>query len=480
MGLTGAAVVPRFGTDGWRATIADEYTFSNVRLVTQAIADFAKANWTFERGIVVGYDTRFGSDRFAKTVCEVLAANGIPALISSDPIPTPAGAYSISQESAAGGVIVTASHNPPSDNGVKVRNHTGAAVSPDDLKKIEAAIESRAGSRIASMPYSEAQSAGLVKEFDPKPNYLDGLRSAVDVERLSEATYPVVIDSMWGAGAGYATELLEQSKIDIRAIRNDRNPAFPGISRPEPIPPHTQALSDMVLEVGARVGFANDGDADRLGVVDEKGRFVDQLRTMSLLAYYMIEHRGARSPIVKTVTTSSMLDRIGEIYGIEIIETGVGMKFVAPAMLKSGAFLGGEESGGYVFAHHMPERDGILASLVFLDLMVREKKSPSELVDLLFQKLGREFHYGRRDLLYPESDRGRIQDLIVAYRPEVMDGSRVVSHSSVDGFKYSLEDGSWFLIRFSGTEPLLRVYTETTTAPRVDRILAAAAAAAGL
>ena len=202
MGLTGAAVVPRFGTDGWRATIADEYTFSNVRLVTQAIADFAKANWAFERGIVVGYDTRFGSDRFAKTVCEVLAANGIPALISSEPIPTPAGAYSISKESAAGGVIVTASHNPPSDNGVKVRNHTGAALSPDNLKKIEAAIESRAGSRIASMPYSEAQAAGLVKEFDPKSNYLDGLRSAVDVERLSEATYPVVIDSMWGAGAG--------------------------------------------------------------------------------------------------------------------------------------------------------------------------------------------------------------------------------------------------------------------------------------
>ncbi|MDP6184355.1 MAG: phosphoglucomutase/phosphomannomutase family protein, partial [Gammaproteobacteria bacterium] len=290
MGLTGAATLPRFGTDGWRATIADEYTFDNVRLVTQAIADFAKANWRHERGIVVGFDTRFGSDRFAKTVCEVLAANGIRSLISCDPIPTPACAYSVSQESAAGGIIVTASHNPPSDNGIKVRDNTGAAVPPGELEKIEAAIEGRAGSEVASMPYSEARVVGLVKEFDPKPGYLKGLRSAVDVDRLSEAAYPIVIDSMWGSGAGYATELLEKSELDIRAIRDDRNPAFPGISRPEPIPPHTRALSDMVLEVGAQVGFANDGDADRLGVVDEKGRFVDQLRTMSLLAYYMIEH----------------------------------------------------------------------------------------------------------------------------------------------------------------------------------------------
>ncbi len=480
MRLTAPAAIPHFGTDGWRAAIAGEYTFDNVRLVTQAIAEFAKAEWRCERGIVVGYDTRFGSERFARTVCEVLAANGIRALVSRDPVPTPACAYSISQRSAAGGIIVTASHNPPSDNGIKVRDSAGAATPPEDLEKIEQAIRDRAGSEIAFMPYSEALQAGLIEEFDPKSGYIEGLRSAVDVQRLSEARYPVVIDSMWGAGAGYATALLADSGMDIRAIRGDRNPAFPGISRPEPIPPHTSALSEAVLATGARVGFANDGDADRLGVVDEQGRFVDQLRTMSLLAYYMIEHRGARSPIVKTVTTSSMLDRIGEMYGIRIIETGVGMKHVAPEMAKSGAFLGGEESGGYVFAHHMPERDGILAGLLFLDLMVREGKSPSELVEFLFEKLGREFHYARRDLIYPESGRERIESQIAGYRPNVMDGSQVVEFSAADGLKYSLEDGSWFLIRFSGTEPLLRIYTETTSAARAERILAAAAAAAGL
>ncbi len=480
MPLNDVPRVPRFGTDGWRATIGDEYTFANVRLVAQGIADYARKRWKSENGIVVGFDTRFGSDRFARAVCEVLAGNGIRTFISDGPVPTPACAYSIPKRSAAGGVIVTASHNPPSDNGIKVRTATGAAVAPEGLEELEGTIRRRASLDVTSMPYDDAVKSGLVEKFDPLPEYYDGIRSIVDMTRLADATFPVVIDSMWGAGAGCLQNLLKDSKLEVHAIRQERNPAFPGLSRPEPIPPHTQALSEAVVEVRAKVGLANDGDADRLGVVDENGDFVDQLRVMSLLAYYMLEHHGAKGSIVRTVTTSSMLDRIGEIYGVDVIETEVGMKFVAPAMAEAGAFLGGEESGGYVFAHHMPERDGILAGLLFLDLMVREGKSPSELVTLLFARLGQEFHYGRRDLTFPPGERESIEGLIAEYDPEEMDGSRIVGTSKADGYKYLLEDGGWFLIRFSGTEPLLRVYTETTSAARVDRILDAAKQAAGL
>ena len=478
--MSDAQQIPRFGTDGWRATIGDEYTFANVRLVAQGIADYAGKRWKSENGIVVGFDTRFGSGRFARAVCEVLAGNGIRTFISDGPVPTPACAYSIPKRSAAGGVIVTASHNPPSDNGIKVRTATGAAVAPDGLEELEGAIRRRASSDVTFMPYDDAVESGFVEEFDPLPEYYDGIRSIVDMTRLADASFAVVIDSMWGAGAGCLQTLLEDSKLEVHAIRQERNPDFPGLSRPEPIPPHTQALSDAVVEARAKVGLANDGDADRLGVVDENGDFVDQLRVMSLLAYCMLEHHGAKGPVVRTVTTSSMLDRIGEIYGVDVIETEVGMKFVAPAMAEAGAFLGGGESGGYVFAHHMPERDGILAGLLFLDLMVREEKSPSELVEFLFAKLGQEFHYGRRDLTLRSGERESIEGLIAEYDPEEMDGSRIVGTSKVDGYKYLLEDGGWFLIRFSGTEPLLRVYTETTSAARVNRILDAAKQAAGL
>ena len=275
-------------------------------------------------------------------------------------------------------------------------------------------------------------------------------------------------------------QLLSGGAIQLRTIRQEHNPGFPGIARPEPIPPYIDVLGEAIRNTGASVGIVHDGDADRLGIVDENGNFIDQLRVMSLLAYYLLEFTMPIGPIVRTVTTSSMLDRLGELYGVDVIETGVGMKYVAPKMLEVGAMMGGEESGGYVIGRHMPERDGIYSGLLFLDLMVRTGKSPTELVDQLFAVLGREYHYARWDLRFPAASRGEIAKRVADFQPTALDGSNVIDLLTQDGHKLKLADGSWLLIRFSGTEPLLRIYTETTSSERVQTLLEIGANAAGV
>ena len=274
--------------------------------------------------------------------------------------------------------------------------------------------------------------------------------------------------------------VLGGGRLRVSEIHSAWNPRFPGLARPEPIPPQTDELSVAVRDSDAVVGIATDGDGDRLGVVDGSGEFVDQLRTIALLAFYFLEHRNLRRPLVKTLTTSSMLERLGKIYDVHVEEVGVGMKYVAPAMTELDAIMGGEESGGYVFAPHMPERDGVVAGLYFLDLMVREGKTPAELVAMLFQKLGREYHYGRRDFRFSAEARSAIEEQVRIWVPGSIDGAAVLRRNEADGFKYYLDDESWLLIRFSGTEPLLRVYTETTTVDRVDELLAIGASAAGV
>ncbi len=477
--MVGSSSELKFGTDGWRAKIAGEYTFANVRRIAQGIAVFAREHWEHDRGLVVGYDRRFGSERFARTACQVFAANGIKSYLTAEPTPTPAIAYMISKVAAAGGVIVTASHNPPSDNGIKVRTGTGAAVAPDHLAKIEAAIPA-VSELVKTMPYDAAREEVLIEALDARSPYLQGVRASLDLGCVAASGIRVVVDSMFGAGAGYVDDLLAGSDIDLLAIRQEHNPAFPGMARPEPIPPYTDALGGVVRDAGAAVGIVHDGDADRLGIVDENGDFVDQLRVMSLLAYYLLEYTTPRGPIVRTVTTSSMLDRLGELYGVEVIETGVGMKYVAPKMQEVGAMMGGEESGGYVIGRHMPERDGIFSGLLFLDFMARTGKSPTELVRQLFALLGREYHYARLDLAFPAEERVDIEARVAAFEPGALDRSEVVDLLTADGHKLKLADGSWLLIRFSGTEPLLRVYTETTSPERVRKLLAIGADAAGV
>lgn len=469
--------VIRFGTDGWRARIADDYTFHNVRRTAQGFANFVRREWSPENGVVVGYDRRFGSPGFARAAAEVLAANGIPAYLVNQPCPTPVAAFSVASIGAEGAVMITASHNPPADNGFKIRTSSGAALAPEGLEKIEAAIADITGADVRELGAPQVNQLSL---FDPAPTYLEHVPHLLDLPALRQRELTVVVDAMYGSGAGWLPKLLGGSNLRLQEIHPEWNPAFPGLARPEPIPPQTDGLGQAVLEAKAAVGIALDGDADRLGVIDENGQFIDQLRTIALLAYYMLEHRRDRRPLVKTITTSSMLEQLGKIYGVPVHETGVGMKFVAPTMRETDAVMGGEESGGYVFSMHMPERDGIVAGLFFLDLMARERKSPTELVAMLFERLGREYHYRRLDLRFPAAERADIEARMAVWQPAAIDGSPVARRGDFDGYKYYMEDESWLLVRFSGTEPLLRIYCETTSADRVNRLLDAGRSATGV
>ncbi len=467
----------RFGTDGWRGRIADNYTFDNVRRCAQGFAFYLRDKGLAERGVVVGYDKRFASEHFAAAAAEVLAANGIHVWLTQGATPTPVISYSVVAHGAGGAVNITASHNPPMDNGFKVRDPHGGAIDPAGLKEIEARIPDVAGVR--RMDLEEAERKGLVERFDPAPTYLEHLGDLIDLEPIKAAGFTIVVDPMWGNGAGWFPRLLEGGATRVLEIHNIRNPIFPEMHRPEPIPPNVNGLLSRVKEVGANVGIATDGDADRLGAADEHGAFIDQLQMYSLLTLYALEVRGWRGPIVKTVSTSSMLNKLGEMYGVPVYEVGVGFKYVAPKMLETDAMIGGEESGGYAFRGHIPERDGILAGLFLLDMMVQMDKTPSQLVEHLYNLVG-PHHYGRVDSDFPHDQREAIRERVAKARPSQIAGSPVVRVDTTDGHKFYMADGSWLLIRFSGTEPIIRVYTETTSKERVPIVLQEGLKIAGL
>jgi alpha-D-glucose phosphate-specific phosphoglucomutase len=472
----------KFGTDGWRGVIAEDFTFANVRIATQGVADYLIATGKANKGMVVGHDARFASEYFAAAAAEVLAGNGITAYLTQTYTPTPVISYSILTKQAAGAINITASHNPPIDNGFKLRSEYAGAADPETLAQVEqhiAQVAEAGPQAVKRMPRAEAERSGLIQVFDPAPEYLRHLRTLIDPEPIKRAGISVVIDSMWGAGAGWLRRILEGGATQLYEIHGERNPIFPEMARPEPIAANLQPLLRTVRERRAHIGIATDGDADRVGVCDEHGEFIDQLRVYGLLALYLLEVRGWRGTIVKTLSTTSMLEKLGKLYNVPVVETGVGFKFVAPAMLEHNAIVGGEESGGYAFRGHIPERDGILAGLFILDMCVQLKKTPSELVQYLFSKVG-EHYYDRIDLSFPAAERERILARIRANTPQQIDGLRVVDVNTTDGFKYLLEDGSWLLIRFSGTEPIMRIYTETTSRERVPRILQAGRELAGI
>ena len=462
----------KFGTDGWRAVIADDYTFENVRYCAQGWADYLKAHNLGQRGVVVGYDTRFESEDFAAAAAEVLAGNGIPAFLCDRPQPTPVISFGIVTRKAGGGITITASHNPAIYNGFKVRSDYGGATTPDVIAELESRIDAaQSAGTVRSLPREEAIRKGLIELYDPAPAYVEHLADLVDREPIRQAGLKVVADAMYGAGSGWFAEMIGGGATQVIEINGERNPSFGGLA-PEPIPRNLQKLFETVRREGAAVGLATDGDADRLGVCDEHGQIVDQLRVYSLLVLYLLEIRGWRGPIVKTLSTSSMLDKLGALYGVPVHETAVGFKFVAPKMLETDALVGGEESGGYAFRNHIPERDGILAGLFVLDLIVKMGKTPSQLVEYLFSKVGPHY-YDRLDIHFPPEERRSILSRLQTAHPTRIAGQEVVRENTTDGFKYTLADGSWLLIRFSGTEPIMRIYAETDSPERVRQILTA-------
>jgi phosphomannomutase len=426
---------------------------------------------------VVGYDKRFHSENFALAVAEVMAGNGMKVLLTNGPTPTPVIAYAVVHNKAAGAINITASHNPPTDNGFKVRNEFGAAIDPEGLLEIESSIPEEMFD-VHRLPADEAKAKGMITVFDPAPDYIEHLKDLIDLEPIKQAGLKVLVDCMWGNGAGWFSRLIAKKKTQVIEIHDQRNPSFPEMSRPEPIPPNINVGLKSTVDAGADVCLILDGDADRVGVGDENGNFVNQLRVFALLAYYLLEVRKLRGAIVKTLSTTGMLEKLGKIYDVPVYETGVGFKYVAPKMIETDAMIGGEESGGYAFRGNVPERDGILAGLYILDMMVKLKRKPSELIELLFSKVGAHY-YDRVDRSFT-GEREEREDLILSAHPETIGGLKVTGLNSTDGFKFSLEDGGWLLIRFSGTEPIMRVYTETTREDRVADILKDGLKIAGL
>ena len=460
----------KFGTDGWRGIIAEDFTFDNVRFCAQGVADYLKQAGLDSQGLIIGYDTRFASEDFASAAAEVVAGNGIKVFLCPKAAPTPVVSFGVVAQQVGGAIVITASHNPAIWNGFKFRDKNGASAPSEVLAELERQVSHAvATGKINQTPLTQALEQGLVEYRDLTPIYLDRIARLINLNELRQAKLKVVVDPMYGAGAGYFKTLLGGGAIQVMEINSERNPAFPGI-QPEPIAANLAKLSTTVKEQGADVGLASDGDADRIGIIDENGEFLTQLQVFALLCLYLLEIRGERGPIVKTITTTSMVDRLGEIYDLPVYETSVGFKYVAPIMLAEKALIGGEESGGYGFRGHIPERDAIPAGLYFLDLMIKTGKTPSQLLEYLHSKVGPHY-YDRVDIKFPESQRQAINKRIRHNYPETIEGVKVVKRDTTDGFRFILADNTWLLIRFSGTEPVLRIYAESNNPARVARLL---------
>ena len=468
----------QFGTDGWRAGTADAYTFDAVRVCSQAVAEWVLKSGGKDRGVVIGFDRRFRSEHFAAAAAEVVAAHGIHVFLASDASPTQSFSYATMRKKAKAGIVITASHNPWTDNGFKVKEETGAAASPPVLKQLEAIIgplESHPGD-VQRMDFADAKAKGLVEIFDPAPDYLARVAELFDLEAFKGAGYKIVCEPLFGSAAGYFPRLLGGGKTQIVELHSERNPFFGGVN-PEPIPPNIDEFLARVPKEHVNIGLAVDGDADRAGMADEKGNFVTTLTVYALLMWYLLEVRKLRKPVVKTVNMTSMVDRLGQKYGVPVYEVPVGFKYIGPKMQETGAMMGGEESGGFGFAMHLPERDGIVADLFLLDFMHQTKKKPSELIAELMALAGPSF-YLRRDLHLDadtySAEKPKIMERLNAAKPRELAGhtvAKTVALDTNDGVKWFVDDGSWLLVRLSGTEPLVRVYTETRAQNEVKPML---------
>lgn len=485
MSTTSGTRVPTkivFGTDGWRARIADDYTFENVRRCADGVAHVIAERGETAKGVVIAYDRRFASEHFAAAAAEVILAYGIPVAFSVRAVPTQMSSYEVVQRGAAAGIVITASHNPWVDNGFKVKAPTGAAAGHDMLSGIEARLDQNGDIALDRRPMEDAEAAGLVERFDPYDGYEAFVRRTVDLDALRAADISVLVDPLWGSGAGWISRLLAGGRIRVNEIHQERNPYFGGVN-PEPIRPNVDEALGMIAGGGYDLGLLLDGDADRAGAADETGTFVHQLQVTGLLMYYLAEHRGWRDPVVVSINNTSMAARLGERYGIETPETPVGFKFIGPKMIETGAMMGAEESGGFGFGMHLPERDGIYADLLLLDLFLREKTAgrwPVSTAIARFHEIAGPSFYRRVDVhvdraIYAEMKRRLLVDLAAAAPASLAGASvaRTVTLDTGDGFKFFLDDGSWLLIRTSGTEPLVRIYTEATSADLREALLTA-------
>ncbi|HEV2470108.1 MAG TPA: phosphoglucomutase/phosphomannomutase family protein [Candidatus Sulfotelmatobacter sp.] len=457
----------KFGTDGWRGIIADDFTFENVRRVAGAIASYVLKHEQPQHGVIVGYDARFASPRAAQVVAETIAVSGIPVKLANDYTPTPAVSYAVKQQGAAGGVMVTSSHNPWNWNGVKFKGNFGGSATPAIMKKIEEELAAGAapkGNRAA------------VQEVDLKKDYVAAVCAFADMDLISKTKFKFAVDAMYGSGRGVVPGIFSDHGVNFMAIRQELNPLFPGIN-PEPIQPHTAMLQETVVREKCDAGLATDGDADRIGAVAEDGTFVDSHKIFCVLLRWLIERKKWPGEVTRAFNTTSMIDRICAKHGRKLHETSIGFKYVADLMMEREILMGGEESGGIGYSRFLPERDGVLNSLLLANVMAEEGKPLGQLVADLQHEFGSHY-YGRRDLHIPEDVK---QNAIQRARSDstlALGPYKVLRKEHMDGVKFFLDAPTngkgaeaWVLFRASGTEPLLRLYTEAASPELVSELL---------
>lgn len=458
-----------FGTDGWRGVIADDFTFANVALVSRAAAEYFKEEPNAKNGVVIGYDARFMSDRFARTVARVLASHDIPVLLSDGISSTPQVSLAAKQKNLAGGIIITASHNPAIYNGFKLKACFGGPATPEDVQKVQDRVTEleRSGQTAGTLPdYDELVRAGTIVLFDAKKEYIDYVRTKIDLDAIASAGFRVLYDPMYGSGI----HTLEHLLPNVEQIHNEFNPSFGELDHPEPLGEYLGVLMEGVKSGGYSVGLATDGDADRLGMVDENGHFVDSHRIFVLLMQYLFEDRQQRGSVAKTISLTTMIDDYCGRNNIQMFETPVGFKHIAKLMTTDSIVIGGEESGGLGTNLHIPERDGIFNGLLVLEMMARRGKSLGELSRGLDEQFGMH-RYRRVDKLMTVEQKDRILATVKAGLTKLGEYD-VTSTSTLDGYKFFV-DGGWLLIRASGTEPLLRYYAEADTVAKVEALLEA-------
>jgi alpha-D-glucose phosphate-specific phosphoglucomutase len=466
-----------FGTDGWRAVIGEEFTFENVRLVAQAIAEYLQeANGGGTAPVVIGFDTRFLSDRFAIEVAQVLAGNDLPVILSRADCPTPVAALAVQALNARAGIMITASHNPPRYSGIKLKSSDGASASTHITKLVEEKLRApRSAPRMRA--YEDALQAGTITRTNFFPLYFKHIQTLVDLQTIGDTQWRVVVDPMYGAGRGYLRSILTAAGCEVLEIRGEMNPGFGGI-HPEPIEKYLSALVAAVRDHHSDIGLANDGDADRIGAVDDAGNFVDPHFIFALTLRYLIQERGLRGAVVKTISTTQMINLLAARYALPLYETPVGFNHIADLMQSNDVLMGGEESGGITIRGHVPMGDGILMGLLLVEMMSHYKRGFRELIGDLRAELGA-FYYARRDLRTEPFAKAELVKRLKENAPARLAGLLLVSINDRDGIKYLFDDSSWLLIRPSGTEPVLRVYSEARSPELVEELLSEGVALSG-
>lgn len=459
----------KFGTDGWRARIAEDYTFANVEIVTQALADYIKTqNTTGVPQVVVGYDRRFLSEHFAARTAEVLAGNGFGVDLFNQDVPTPVVSFEVKKRGLDGGVVITASHNPPDFNGYKFKAPFGGAATPEITTLIEAELGKNPPAKIS---LAEGQAKGLINVIEPNNDYRHHVAAIIDLERLKASAGTVIADPMHGTGGRWIESFIGGSRLQVETIRANRDPLFGGVF-PEPMPQHLGALSQAIRERGALIGLATDGDADRVGAMDENGDYINTHQILAIMLLHLVRHKGLKGSVVRTFSQSVIVRRMAESFGFRLFETPIGFKHIGAIMLDpaNDFLIGGEESGGIGTSIHIPERDGVFNCLLLLEAVLQFGLKPSELVRAIWNEFG-EFHFERRDLHVPIAKGQQLVEMMRDHTPSDFAGYKVDKVATLDGSKLIFEDESWILFRQSGTEPILRVYCEATSIKKMTQLI---------